>query len=190
MDKTLILDKTFEKLNCAENALPQAEYESCTFLNCLFYQADLSDINFESCTFEDCDFSLAKLKNTVFMDVRFVNCKLLGVHFDDCNDFILTMNFDNCLLKLTSFYKLKLRKTRFTSCNLEEADFSEADLSGAIFESCNLRRTIFDRTNLEKADLYSSFHYSIDPRNNRVKKARFSRSEVLGLLDTFDLKIE
>jgi len=190
MKKTLIHSQNFDKLDFSEKALPEAEYEDCNFLNCNFYQTDLSNVNFEKCTFDGCDFSLAKLKNTVLMDVRFLNCKLLGLHFDDCNDFIMTVYFDNCMLKLSSFYKLKLKKTKFVNCNLQETDFSETDLSGSVFDNCDMLRTIFDFTNLEKADLYSSFHYSIDPLKNKVKKAKFSKAEVLGLLDTFDIKIE
>jgi fluoroquinolone resistance protein len=190
MDKPLIRQKDFEKIDFTKNLLPKAEYEACTFLNCTFYNSDLSNVNFEKCTFEGCDFSLAKLKNTVFMDVKFMNCKLLGLHFDDCNDFILTVCFENCLLKLSSFYKLKLRKTTFANCNMQEADFSEADLSGSIFENCDMHRAIFSFTNLEKTDFYSSFHYSIDPEKNRIKKARFSKAEVMGLLDQYDLRIE
>ena len=190
MNKKLIQQKTFEKLDCIETELPKAEYEDCSFLNCTFYSSDLSHVNFEKCVFDGCDFSLAKLKETVFMDVRFVNCKLLGLHFDDCNDFILTMSFESCLLKLSSFYKLQLKKTKFENCNLQETDFSEADLSGSFFENCDLQKAIFDHTNLEKADFYSSFHYSIDPEKNRVKKARFSKAEVVGLLDAYDLRIE
>ena len=94
------------------------------------------------------------------------------------------------MLKLSEFSRLKLKKYRFENCNLQEADFTDADLSGTVFACCDLLRTIFYNTNLEKADFTSSSGYSFDPERNRVKKARFSRNGVLGLLQKYNLEIE
>jgi uncharacterized protein YjbI with pentapeptide repeats len=94
------------------------------------------------------------------------------------------------MLKLSTFYKLKLKKTRFKGCNLQDVDFSDADLMGSTFDNCDLQRAIFIDTNLEKVDFRSSINYSIDPEKNRLKKAKFSRAEVIGLLDKYDIEIE
>ena len=94
------------------------------------------------------------------------------------------------MLKLAVFCALKLKKYRFENCNLQEADFTDADLSGSVFTNCDLLRTTFYNTNLEKADFTTSFNYSFDPERNRVKKARFSRNGVLGLLQKYNLDIE
>ena len=69
-------------------------------------------------------------------------------------------------------------------------DFTESDLTGAIFSNCNLTKSLFDNTILEKADLRTAYNYSIDPENNRVKKAKFSVPGLPGLLDKYDLEIE
>jgi len=156
----------------------------------VFYSGDLSHITFRECKFDSCDFSLARLKNTTLNDIHFVDCKLLGVQFEECNPFLLSVDFENCLLKLAVFNKLKLKKTRFKNCNLQETDFTETDLSGSVFDNCDFQRAIFHRTNLEKADFRSSFQYSIDPENNRIRKARFSRMGVVGLLDKYGIEIE
>lgn len=190
MKKILIQNNHFEKLDCMETPLQMGDYEDCTFLNCSFHQFDLSNFSFEKCTFNGCDFSLSKLNNTVLIDIRFLNCKLLGLHFDDCSDFILTVYFENCILKLSSFYKLPLRKTKFIKCNLQDVDFTEANLCEALFEDCDLQHAIFEYTKLENADFYTSWYYSIDPDRNKLKKARFSKAGVVGLLDKYDLKIE
>ena len=186
----MIENKVFERVDYKENYLGAGEYENCTFINCVFYNSDLSDISFNGCEFDSCDFSLAKTKNTVLDNVKFVNCKLLGLHFDECSDFVLSVDFENCLLEFSTFYRRKLKKTRFKNCKLREADFTEADLSNSTFDNCDLQRTVFSKTNLEKADFYSSFSYSIDPENNRIKKAKFSRSGILGLLDKYDIQID
>jgi fluoroquinolone resistance protein len=48
----------------------------------------------------------------------------------------------------------------------------------------------FDNTIIEKADFRGSLNYSIDPENNRVKKAKFSLSGVDGLLGKYDIEID
>ena len=73
---------------------------------------------------------------------------------------------------------------------MQEADFTEADLTGAAFENCNLQRVIFDNTNLEMVDLRTSFNYSIDPERNKLKKAKFSATGIMGLLDKYKIIIE
>jgi len=73
---------------------------------------------------------------------------------------------------------------------MHETDFTGADFAGAIFENCDLKRAVFAATILEKADFTSSYNYSIDPNDNRIKKARFSYPGVIGLLDKYDIVIE
>ena len=79
---------------------------------------------------------------------------------------------------------------QWTNSALHELDFSEADLASAVFKGCDLQRSIFSSTNLEKADLGTSFNYSIDPERNRLKKAKFSLAGVVGLLDKYDIHID
>jgi uncharacterized protein YjbI with pentapeptide repeats len=130
------------------------------------------------------------MKNTALNDIHFTDCKLVGVQFNECNPFLFRVDFENCILKLAGFNKTKLKNTRFKNCNLQETDFTEADLSAAEFINCDLQRTIFLKTNLEKADFRTSFLYSIDPEMNRIKKARFSRMGIDGLLDKYGIEIE
>jgi uncharacterized protein YjbI with pentapeptide repeats len=82
-------------------------------------------------------------------------------------------------MKNTRFCKSKLRENYFTNTCLNGADFSEADLSGTIFHNCDLC----------KADFSTATQYAIDPQTNKIKKARFSIPEVIGLLSGFDITI-
>jgi fluoroquinolone resistance protein len=59
-----------------------------------------------------------------------------------------------------------------------------------VFDNCDLTRATFDRSVLEKADFRTSYNYSIDPENNKIKKAKFSLLGVSGLLDKYDIAIE
>lgn len=69
-------------------------------------------------------------------------------------------------------------------------DFTECDLSDSLFDNCDLMRANFDNTNIEKADLRTSYNYSIDPEINRIKKAKFSIHGISGLLEKYDLLID
>jgi uncharacterized protein YjbI with pentapeptide repeats len=115
---------------------------------------------------------------------------MLGLHFEYCNDFLFEVNFEDCLLNLSSFYKLKMKKTKFAQCEMHEVDFTQTDLNLAIFDECDLMGSTFEQTNLEKADLRGAHHFSIDPEVNKIKKAKVNQASLAGLLDKYDLLIE
>jgi uncharacterized protein YjbI with pentapeptide repeats len=115
---------------------------------------------------------------------------MVGILFDTCNEYGLTVGFDHCILDNSSFYGTKLKSIQFQHSSLKEVDFANTDLSSSIFSHCDFLNAVFENTNLEKADLSSSFNYVIDIEKNRLKKSKHSREGVLGLLNKFDLKIE
>jgi fluoroquinolone resistance protein len=133
---------------------------------------------------------MAKLEKTALKGIQFKDCKLLGVHFENCDEFLFAVNFENCILNLCSFYKRKLKKTNFKNSSLREVDFLEADLSSSVFDNCDLAGATFQNAILEKADFRTSYNYSIDPELNKIKKAKFSIPAVTGLLDKYDIEIE
>jgi uncharacterized protein YjbI with pentapeptide repeats len=180
----------YENTRFQDKVLDTGDYENCTFTNCDFSNSDFSDLNFIECEFKGCNLSLTKLINTSFKETKFINCKLLGLHFEDCNKLIFSFEFDGCTLDLCSYNKLNLKKTRFRNSKVTEVDFTETDLRDSSFINCDLQRTIFKNTNLEGVDFRTSFNYSIDPYLNRIKKAKFSLSGITGLLDKFDIEIE
>jgi fluoroquinolone resistance protein len=190
MSKTSYDELEFEDQNFAEQHLPQGKYSDCIFKNCSLVGVDLSLFAFVDCQFQGCLFSTTKLDQTAFREVKFVDCKLLGLHFEDCNDFLFAVTFENCDLSMSSFFQGKLKGTKFQHCNLYEVDFSEADLNEAIFDHSDLQRAIFKQSNLEKADFRKARNYHLNPELNRIKKAKFSAPEVLGLLQHYDILIE
>lgn len=190
MNEVYIDNKTFKGKDFTATPLHKGEYDSCIFDNCNFNESDISDITFIECVFNNCNLSMVKVANTTFNEVRFSGCKVLGVAFNDCNKFILELEFTDCQLNVASFYQLKLKNIRFVNCNLQEADFAEADLSGAKFSNCDLLSAIFDNTNLEKADLSSAYNYQLDPEANKIKKAKFSQNGIIGLLRKYNIRVE
>jgi uncharacterized protein YjbI with pentapeptide repeats len=133
---------------------------------------------------------MAQINKTAFKNIKFIGCKLMGLHFENCNTFLFEVDMENCILHLASFYKIKLKKTRFSNSNLQEVDFTEADLTQALFINCDLQGAIFSNTILEKADFTKAYNYSIDPELNKIKKAKFSTSGIAGLLDKYDIEID
>ena len=73
---------------------------------------------------------------------------------------------------------------------MHETDFTESELSGSTFENCDLTRATFENTILEKANLSSAYNFSIDPENNKIRKAKFSIQGIAGLLKKYDIVIE
>ena len=190
MSNLYVSDKDFKAVDYSKKILQIAEYEKCTFTNCVFANSDLSGRVFIDCHFVNCDLSLAKIHDTVFRDVKFNNCKLSGLHFENCNEALISFEFKGCSLDFSSFYKLNLKNISFDNCNLLEVDFTGTDLTNATLENCDLSRSIFEHSILEKTDFRTSFNYSIDPEINRIKKAKFSLSSIPGLLDKYDIEIE
>jgi uncharacterized protein YjbI with pentapeptide repeats len=115
---------------------------------------------------------------------------MLGLQFNHCSEYGLSFSFENCTLNHSSFYRTKIRKTIFKASQLQETDFTECELANSIFSQCDLTGAIFDDTLLEKVDFRTSYNYSIDPERNKIKKAKFSISEVHGLLNKYDIDID
>jgi fluoroquinolone resistance protein len=190
MNEAYVLDQTYTQLNFAESPLQIGEYENCTFQNCNFEYVDFSQFKFTNCEFTDSNLSMTKLIGTAFRDVFFKDCKMFGMHFDDCNEFGMSFRFEGCALNNSVFYKTSIKRTLFKNCKLIEADFAESDLSNSVFSNCDFNGAVFERTNLEKTDLRTSINYTINPESNRLKKTKFSLSEIHGLLRRFDIEID
>lgn len=186
MTENYFFEKRLEGLNDPE----KGEYEACTFVNCNFSSGDLFSIIFVDCMFDNCDVSNANISNAAFRDVKFKNCKMLGLNFESSNEFMFSVDFENCQMDHSIFFKRQLKKTIFKNCSLKSVDFGEADLTEALFDECDLTRAMFENALLLKTDFRSSFNYSIDPEQNRIKKAKFSKEGIVGLLDKYDIDIE
>lgn len=183
-------DEQFEGEDHTTAGIGKGEYERCVFKNCNFSSADLSDVFFVECEFENCDLSMANLTNTAFRTVQFKNCKMLGMRLDQCNKLLLSFSCDSCKLDFSSFFKLKLKSTLFKDCSLKEVEFMETDLTQSKFPGCDFTRANFDNTILNGADFRTAVNYSIDPERNIVKNARFSLTEIHGLLEKYNIRIE
>lgn len=189
MNTPFVADTHFKNEDFTKNPLPKADYEECIFEGCHFQNGFLDNQNFVDCTFSECDLSNTNIAHTLWNEVTFESCKLVGTPFDKSNPTMMRLKFENCNLTLAVFFDLILQKTDFTGSNLTQADFTQTDLTEANFTDCNLDNTLFKNTNLSKADFTKAFHFTIDPERNILKKARFSKEELIGLLKKHDIVV-
>jgi uncharacterized protein YjbI with pentapeptide repeats len=67
--------------------------------------------------------------------------------------------------------------------------FERSLLKGVDFNGVELLGTVFHNCDLCSADFSSSTQYDIDPRTNKITKAKFSFPEAAGLLRAFDITL-
>lgn len=190
MEEFINIDKTFEKLVLMDQKISNREFDGCVFRNCDFSNSTFSECTFIDCEFTDCNLAMAKLPATSLKTVFFRDSKLLGIRFDECEDFLFNVNFRDCVLDYSWFNRKKMPKTHFANSSLKGVNFANCDLTAAVFENTNLEGAVFDETNLAAADFTSAYHFRIDPEFNPMKKAKFSTAGIPGLLEKYDLKIE
>lgn len=190
MENLIHIQKTFEKVVYIDKKINNREFEDCIFKNCDFSNSDFSNNTFMDCEFIDCNLSMMQLAGTSLKTVDFKNCKLLGIQFHTCNDFLFSVGFQDCVLDYSSFANKKMPKTNFNSCSLKEVSFIGTNLSNSVFENSNLAGAIFNDTQLTAVDFTTAYNYKIDPEFNPMKKAKFSTQGIVGLLDKYDIKIE
>lgn len=190
MEELIHIHKTFDKVIAIATKVQQREFEGCIFKNCDFSNSDFSNNTFLECEFIDCNLSMLQLSNSGLQDVSFKNCKLLGIPFQSCNDFLFQVHFEACVLDYASFANKKMPKTKFIACSLKEVTFTGTNLTQSVFDHCNLENAIFNDTQLAAVDFTTAMHYKINPQFNPMKKAKFSTVGISGLLEQYDIKIE
>ncbi len=184
------LDETYEKVGYLQSLSSIEEFDNCSFNNTDFSEVELFDIRFSDCVFKNCDFTMAKFINVSLNGCKFEGCKIVGTNFLSCNKLGLSIEFTDSKIDYSIFIGLPLAHTKFTNCSIIECDFSEAKLSNSEFIDCDLSRSIFHATNLQNANLSTSYNFQINPNTNQIKGAKFSHSNIAGLLTSFGIKIE
>lgn len=182
-------DQVIRSEDFSKQSLENCIFGSCSFHSCDFSEALLRNAQFSACTFENCNFSLPKLDGCRFQDVQFIGCKIVGAEFFKCEKTFFSPAFKRCLLQYCNFSDLMMKKVSFGGSKLNDCHFTNTNLIGADFGGVNLSGTIFHKCDLSMADFTTAIQYDIDPQTNKIKKAKFSLPEALGLLRCFDVVI-
>lgn len=182
-------DQEFKGEAVAEAIVDGALYEYCIFRDGDMSGKDISRCKFVNCDFIEVNLSNIRLNGTRFQECSFQSCKMLGFDLSGINIIGFKASFKSCNISHGVFIGVALKTAGFEDCKFQGADFTDADCTGIGFLSCNFSEAIFDHTNLEKANFTGSYGYVIDPRQNRLKGARFDFSQALGLLEPFGVII-
>jgi uncharacterized protein YjbI with pentapeptide repeats len=168
--------------------LSHQELYRCTFRKCAFPSARFEKVVFESCVFEDCDLTRMVVPHSAFRGVRFVRCKLLGVHFSALSAHP-ELTFEGCDLRYTVFDGQQLRGARFLDSKLDEASFEGCDLVDADFSSSELTGAVFGKCELAGADFSSARGLFLDPAKNRAKDAFIGADAAVELARSLGLRV-
>ena len=118
MNLPFINSQTYRQKDYTASILPKGEYDSCKFVSCNFENSDISNNVFLECEFIDCNFSNANVMHTQFKDIEFKQCKLVGVQFNNSNDFLRNFNFTDCIMDFSAFTDIKIDGTFLFYANL------------------------------------------------------------------------
>ena len=175
----------YQEVFSADHPLPDRLsdilFENCTCVSLDFKDLKLAHGKFIDCVFKNCDLSNVSFANTKLRSCSFEDSKLLGIQWIHAGDFS-DPTFKDSNLSYSNFSGLNLKKNKFINCVLNDADFSGADVSDCDFSQCDFLNARFQDTNLMKANFKGAFNYLIDPIHNKVKGAKFSLPEAMGLL--------
>lgn len=180
----------FENLKIADKDLKGYLFEDCNFSSCVFDQISFEDVIFTSCIFIKCSFIMTSLNGTTMNDVFFNKCRLMGLNFTNCNEFLLNISFEQTILENIFISDKKLKKLKLSDCKLKDCDFMRIDFLQSNFSNSDFTNVTFSDCNLEKADFRASSGYFINPETNKIKNALFSLPEAQSFLTFLNIKIE
>lgn len=183
-------EQQYEAVNFSPFVLDGLSFEDCSFTSCKFENVPIRASIFTGCSFSKCSFLLTKVDDTTFNDVLFKDCRLMGVNFTTCNDFLLNFEFADSILDNVFISEKKLQKIKIRGCTLKDCDFMRVDFRSADFEKTVFNKVNFSECNLEKADFRKAENYSINPESNRIKNARFSLPEAQSFLAFLGIRID
>jgi fluoroquinolone resistance protein len=178
----------FNNLDLKQSSLSQVEFNKCSFTRCNFSQSTLIECRFYDCTFRACDLSLVKLNGSYVRDSKFISCKLVGINWLEASK-QFSADFEDCMLNLSSFFGMNLKRRKIKGCVANEVDFSESNMTECDCSNTDFAKSTFSQTNLTKANFSGAKNYLIDFRTNNLTKTKFSLPEAISLLDVLDIII-
>jgi fluoroquinolone resistance protein len=188
-DQEIYFQEKFSKLALTKEVIPYRTFEECEFASCSFVDCRFEKCKFLNCKFTDCILSAVIPMDCRISDLKFLRCKVIGMDWTKTQK-VEGLDFSECQLNYSNFKLVKLPKMRMVRCEAREVEFIEADLSEGDFKNTDFEKSRFFKTNLTGADFKDARNYSIDVKNNIIKKARFSLPEAMSLLDGLEIKLE
>lgn len=181
---------TCDQIEFAEFDMDEHTFDACIFNACTFTNADLSECTFQDCRFNNCRFLMCKMEATVWDSAIFTACRLTGMNFAEASGFGFYQEYEDCLLDSCVFYNNTLKNMYFKKSMIRGSSFENCPMQGIAFVDTEFQDTGFLGCNLETADFRTAMGYSIDPKANKLKKARFSLPAASSFLRYLGITIE
>lgn len=127
------------------------------------------------------------------MVAEFIVCTIVGLIWTSLDSGSISFpigRLEDCYLKYNEFEKTNFKKFDFKKSSIVDSNFIRCNLSESKFKNCDLKNTHFSECDLKKADFREAKGYEINPLNNLIKGAKFSREEAILLLKYLDIIIE
>lgn len=188
-------EETFQGLILREESVADKYFSHCTFRDCIIEDCELLDCRFFECRFERCRISGTQLRNVQCVSADFERCSLSGIQWAALQPprmrFALPFRtLRGCQLRYNTFMDIRLDRFDFSDCSIVGSMFSQCSLVEADLRRCSLEETEFFRCDLSKADMREATGYQVDIMTCRLKDARFSFPEVMGLLNGLGIKVD
>jgi fluoroquinolone resistance protein len=179
----------FAKLSLEKETVKARYFEECEFDSCTFVDCKFEKCKFLNCKFNDCILSAVIPLDSNFIDTTFRKSKVLGFDWTKALK-IEGLVFEGIKINYSNFKLLKIPKIKIVNCEAKEVEFIETDLNNGDFKNTDFEKSRFFKADLSEADFRGARNYSIDVKNNTLKKTRFSLPEALALLEGLDIILE
>jgi uncharacterized protein YjbI with pentapeptide repeats len=187
------VSEIFQALSAAGETHRGKTFEDCGFSSCNFSDAAFPDCKFVDCTFNNCNLSNMNVGGARFSGVEFIESKVLGIDWTRAAWPRISaggsLKFRKSILNDSTFLGLTLEELVIEDCTAHGVDFREANLARGAFGRTDFRGALFGKTNLCEVDFTGATDYTIDVFDNRIERARFTRSEALSLLDSLGIEL-
>jgi fluoroquinolone resistance protein len=182
------VDRAFDAIDLKKVVISQSEFQSCDFNRCNLSQSVFIGCRFDDCTFQACDLSLVKFKEVHLRNSTFVGSKLVGIDWTGIAK-TFSADFSDCVLNLSNFSAMNLKKRKIVNCIAHEVSFAECNMTECDCKLTDFAGSVFSKTNLTKANFTDARNYTIDVRANTTTKMKLSLPEALSLLETLGIII-
>ncbi len=185
-------DKTYENVDVSGKSVNDIHFSCCTFIDCKFKDTIFNNIDFNECAFINCSLVNTVFKNTEMKYCSFDRCALIGLNWSAVSTEFAAVfeKIENCLFKFNNFEDASLKKVNFGKSQIISSTFYQVNLSECNFMGCELTDTTFSECDLQKSDFRSASGFNIDVTSCKLKNAKFSFTNLDGLVKGLGIKIE
>jgi fluoroquinolone resistance protein len=189
LDRDSYYQEKLSKISLTQATLESIRFEECEFDGCSFINCKLTKCKFLECSFKDCVLSAVNPLASTFSEIHFTRSKVIGCDWTKSHR-LEDLEFTDCQINYSNFKLLKLPGLKLLNCEAKEVDFIETDLGHGVFKNTDFENSRFFKTDLTQADFRGARNYTIDIKNNILKKTHFSLPDVLSLLNSLDIILD